>query len=1013
MRLLFALAATLILLPAEAQQATKADAPLPDRVQFNRDIRPILSENCYKCHGPDPKARKAEMRLDTKEGAYAEIEKGKFAIVPGKAAQSELVHRITSKDADEKMPPAKSGKKLSPREVELLKRWIEQGAEYQGHWAYIAPQKIAPPAVKNAAWDRNDVDRLLLARLEREGLAPSPEADRVTLLRRLSFDLTGLPPTTAEVDAFAADGAKDAFEKQVDRLLASPHYGERMALMWLDLVRFANSRGYHSDNPRMVDPYRDYVIAAFNENLKYDQFTIEQIAGDLLPDPTVRQKVASCYNKLNQTTEEGGAQAKEYEYKTNADRVRSLSSAWMGATMGCCECHDHKFDPYTTKDFYSMGAFFADVKERPTGDGDRGIPVPDEKQAAVLKRMDDAIAGLKKKLETETPELATAQAAWEKTALTPVPWNILLPESVKGAKDVTFYVEEDGSVLVGGAAPAKETHAVTIKIVPKGITAFRLEAFSDPTLPGGGPGRSGNGNFVLTTLSVKVGSKAVVLQKATADHSQDQFPIAAVLDGKKDSGWAVLPKTGHDHVATFETKEPLDATEPLTVTLAYESVHPQHVIGRFRISATNAKVFSDPAALPDAVRAALKSPVEKRDEAQKKLLAAHYRTVATLLEPVRAELSKVEKERTDFLKSVPTCIVSAPEQPRMVRIKPRGNWMDDSGDVVTPNTPGFLPPLGVLERRATRLDLAKWLVSRENPLTARVFVNRLWMLFFGTGISKRQDDLGAQGEWPVHPELLDLLAVDFVDSGWDIKKMVRLLVTSSAYRQSSVPRADLKERDPFNRLVARQSRWRLDAEFVRDNALAVSGLLVRTIGGPSVYPYQPKWYWSFMNFPGREWANDAGEKAHRRGMYTWWQRTFPHPSLIAFDAPSREECTAERTRSNIPQQALVLMNDPTYVEASRVFAERIVKEGGKTADERIGWAFRAAVSRKPRPEESKVLADLVAKHKEQYTADKKAAEALVATGQSPAPKDVDAAELAAWTSVARTLLNLHETITRN
>jgi len=1013
MRLFSAFAAILAILPARAEQAANVGAPLPDRVQFNRDIRPILSENCYKCHGPDPKARKADLRLDTKEGAFAEIEKGKFAIVPGKAAQSELARRIASRDAEEKMPPAKSGKKLSPREIELLKRWIDQGSEYQGHWAYIAPQKIAPPAVKNGAWVRNDIDRLLLARLEKEGLAPSPEADRVTLLRRLSFDLTGLPPTPAEVDRFAADGAKDAFEKEVDRLLGSPHYGERMAVMWLDLVRFANSRGYHSDNPRMVDPYRDYVIAAFNENLKFDQFTLEQIAGDLLPDPSVRQKVASCYNKLNQTTEEGGAQAKEYEYKTNADRVRSLSSAWMGATMGCCECHDHKFDPYTTKDFYSMGAFFADVREQTIRDGDRGIPVPDEKQAAELRRLDDLIAARKKELEGDTPELAREQAEWEKTALLPVPWSILLPESVKGAKDVSFYVDEDGSILVGGASPAKDTHTVVVRRIPRGTTAFRLEAISDPTLPGGGPGRAGNGNFVLSTFSVKAGPKAVGLHKPSASHSQEQFPIAAVLDDKKETGWAILPMTGRDHVAILETKEPLDGTEPLTFMLKYESSHPQHVMGRFRLSATTARTISDPSALPEAVRAALKVPSLERDPAQKKALAAHFRTVAPGLEPVRGALSKTEKERADFLKTVPTCLVSAPGEPRMVRVKPRGNWMDDSGEVVTPGTPAFLPPLGVTGRRATRLDLAKWLVSRENPLTARVFMNRLWMLFFGTGISKRQDDLGAQGEWPVHPELLDSLAVEFVDSGWDVKKMARLLVTSAAYRQSSVPRADLKERDPFNRLVARQSRWRLEAEFVRDNALAVSGLLVPTVGGPSVFPYQPKGYWSFMNFPGREWANDGGEKAHRRGMYTWWQRTFPHPSLIAFDAPSREECTAERTRSNIPQQALVLMNDPTYVEASRVFAERILKEGGRSVEERIVWAFRAAVSRRPAPEELKVVSDLVQKHRAEYAADPKAAAALVGAGASPAAKDADPVELAAWMSVARTLLNLHETITRN
>ena len=1005
---LILLVGMMTLLPASAQQAAKVSETIPDKIQFNRDIRPIISENCYKCHGPDPKARKGDLRLDTKEGAFAEIEKGKFPIVAGKPDQSEIWHRITSKDAEEKMPPAKSGKKLTPIQIATLRKWIEQGAEYQGHWAFIAPQKAAVPAVKNASWGRTPVDAFLLARLEKEGLAPSPEADKVTLLRRLSFDLVGLPPTLQEIDAFLADPARDAYEKQVDRLLASPHYGERMALLWLDLVRFANSRGYHSDNPRMVDPYRDYVIDSFNENKKFDQFTIEQLAGDLLPDATLHQKVASCYNKLNQTTEEGGAQAKEYEAKTAADRIRSFSGVWLGSTMGCCECHDHKFDPFTTKDFYSLAAFFCDVKEQSIRDGDKGIYVPDEKQAAEIRRLDDAIEALKKKLDTGTPELAAAQAEWEKTALAPVPWVALLPESIKGGQDVTFYVDEDASIHVGGASPAKDMHTMVAKASIKGITAFRLEAFADPSLPGSGPGRATNGNFVLTSFSIKVGAKAVTLHKAVADHSQDNFPIASALDEKKNTGWAVLPKTGKDHVATFETKEPLDAAEPLTFALKYESSNPQHALGRFRLSATDAKRIADPSTMAENLRAILKTPLEKRDDAQKKALAAHYRTVAPLLDPVRAELSKVEKEKAEFLKTIPTCLVSMPDKPRTMRIKPRGNWMDDSGEEVTPNTPHFLPPLGVAERRATRLDLAKWLVSRENPLTARVFVNRLWMIFFGTGISKRLDDLGAQGEWPVHPELLDWLAVEFMDMSWDVKKTVRLLVTSSAYRQSSVARADLKERDPFNRLVARQSRWRLDAEVVRDNALSVAGLLADKIGGGSVYPYQPKGYWSFLNFPGREWTNDSGEKAHRRGIYTWWQRTFPHPSLIAFDAPSREECCAERTRSNIPQQALVLLNDPTYVEASRALAERILKEGGAEADSKLQWAFRTAVSRKPTAAEVRVLSELFAKHRSEYAADKKAAETLVG-----APKDVDAVDLAAWTSVARTLLNLHETITRN
>jgi hypothetical protein len=987
---------------------------LPDPVQFNRDIRPILSENCYKCHGPDPKARKGDLRLDTKEGACAEVEKGVFAIVPGKPGESELSKRVSSQDADLKMPPPKSGKKLSRRDIELLKKWIAEGAPYQGHWSFLPLKRPEPPSVRDAKWVRNPVDAFVLARLEKEGLAPSPEADRITLLRRLSFDVIGLPPTPEEVDRFLADGSAQAYQAQVERLLSSPHFGERMAIFWLDLVRFANSRGYHSDNPRMVDPYRDYVIAAFNENMKFDRFTLEQLAGDLFPEPTLRQRVASCYNKLNQTTEEGGAQAKEYEAKTAADRVRAASNVWLGATMGCSECHDHKFDPYTTRDFYSMAAFFADLKEQPIKDGDRGIPVPDEAQAAELSRQDAAIARAKERLETPTPELEKSQAEWEKIALAPFPWVILVPESVKSAGNASIYVEEDGSVLLSGPNPAKDTITLTAGTRLQGATAFRLEVLADPTLPGNGPGRAGNGNFVLSKFTVHQGKKAIPLHHARADHSQEQFPVGQAIDGKKDNGWAILPQAGRDHLATFETQEPAGVSgDPLTLALDFQSSHGQHVLGRFRLSATPEKDLSHLVPIPEAIRAILRTPQEKREPAQKKSLAAHYRSIAPALGPARAELAALEKKREEYLGSIPTCLVSASGSPRTMRIKPRGNWMDDSGEIVTPDTPKFLPPLGVAERRANRLDLARWMVSRENPLAARVFANRLWKLFFGLGLSKSLDDLGAQGEWPVHPELLDWLAADFRDGAWDVKESIRRIVLSSTYRQGSTVRPELKERDPFNRLLARQSRWRLDAELVRDNALAISGLLVSTVGGRSVRPYQPKGYWSFMNFPTREWQNDTGENAYRRGIYTWWQRTFPHPSLIAFDAPSREECCAERVRSNIPQQALVLLNDPTYVEASRVFAERILREGGPAAPERVRWAFRRALSRAPRPGEEKLLAELQGKHEKEFRADPKAAQEVVSAGQAPVAKDLDPAELASWTSVARALLNLHETITRN
>jgi hypothetical protein len=1010
----FLLAVVLLPLRAAARDGRVEDAAaLPETIQFNRDVRPILSENCYKCHGPDPKVREAKLRFDTREGIFATLDEGHVAVAPGNLGKSQLWTRITSTDKDEKMPPAKSGKKLTPREVAILKKWVEQGAPWQGHWAFIPPLRVPAPEVKHPAWVRNPIDAFILDRLEKEGLLPTFEADPVTLIRRLSFDLTGLPPSMEEVDALLKEPGA-GYEKAVNRLLASPHYGERMALMWLDLVRFADSRGYHSDNPRNVSPYRDYVISAFNENLPYDRFTREQLAGDLLPGATLSQKVASGYNKLNLTTEEGGAQAREYEAKTAADRVRNASGVWMGATMGCCECHDHKFDPFTTKDFYRFAAFFADIKEGAIGDGDKGVMVPTDAQAVEIKRLEQAIAGLKKTLDTPTPQLAAAQVDWEKTALTPAPWTVLVPDSVGSKGGAEFIIEEDGSVIVGGKNAAKDIHTVTVTVPLQGVTGLRLEALTWPTLPKSGPGRASGGNFVLTTLSAKSGDKTVVLQRPVADHSQDQFPISATLDDKKETGWGVLPQTGQEHTAVFEFREKFGAAAktPLTITLEYQSVHAEHALGRFRLSAT---ADASPAAgvtVPAKVRAALGAPAEKRDEAQKKELAAHYRTVAPLLRPVRAELEETERKSEEFQKTIRKCLISVPDKPRTVRILPRGNWLDATGEVVSPGVPASLKPVETGERRATRLDLAGWLVSRENPMTARVFVNRLWKLCFGAGISKRLDDLGAQGEWPIHPELLDWLAVDFMENGWDVKKALKQIVMSAAYRQDSKPSKELRERDPYNRLIACQSKWRLDAEVVRDNALAVSGLLVQKLGGDSVRPFQPKGYWSFLNFPTREWQNDKGDDAYRRGLYTWWQRTFIHPALMAFDAPNREECCAERARSNIPQQALVLLNDPVYVEAARALAERMLKEGGATAAERVTWACRRTLSRKPTAREIQVLTDLQSKHQAQYGADLKAAGLVAAVGQAPATKGLEAAELASWTSVARTLLNLHEAITR-
>ncbi len=819
--------------------SARADEPRGKTVEFNRDIRPILSNNCFVCHGPDHKLRKGKLRLDVEADALAD-RGGYKAIDPGKPEKSEVYRRITSTEKRERMPPPKHAKQLTAREVDLLKRWIEQGAKWQGHWSLISPSRPAQPAVAAKSWPLNPIDYFILARLEQEGLKPSPEADRRTLLRRLSFDLTGLPPTPKEVETFVADRSPKAYERAVERLLASPHYGERLAMYWLDVVRYADTGGYHSDNHRDLWPYRDWVIQAFNKDLPFDRFTTEQLAGDLLPGATRDQKIASGYNRLLQTTEEGGAQPKEYTAKYAADRVRNTATAFLGLTMGCCECHSHKFDPFTQKDFYTFAAFFADIKERAVGRQEQTL-LPSPEQAARLKQLDEQIAPLQRQVSTQTPELDAAQAKWE--------------ESVRGAT----------------------------KGLPK--------------------------------------------------------PVAAAL-----------------------------AAEPA-----------------------------------------------KRTAKQKQVLSAHYRSIAPELREARERVAELKRQQERLKKEIPSTLISESVPPRVVRILPRGNWLDDSGEVVLPATPVSLtrkdaaPPA---KGRWTRLDLAKWTTAADNPLAARVFVNRLWKLYFGQGIVRTLDDFGAQGAWPTHPELLDWLAVEFRESGWDVKHIVRLMVTSRTYRQTSKVSEELKQRDPYNHLLARQARFRLDAETVRDNALAVSGLLARKVGGPSVKPYQPAGYWAYLNFPTREWDKSNGPAQYRRGLYTYWCRTFLHPSLLAFDAPTREECTVERPRSNTPQQALVLLNDPSYVEAARALAERAMREGGRGAEGRIQFVYRQALGREADPAELKVLAALYEQHARQYAADRRGAEIFLRVGDRPAPQDLPAPELAAWTSVARVVLNLHETITR-
>ena len=1011
-----------LLFPLLVSSALAADAPLPATIGYNRDVRPILADTCFKCHGFDKNKRKADLRLDVRDAALAKMD-DIFPIVPGKPEASEVWKRIITKDEDDVMPPKDEHRQLSARDREIIRKWIQQGAEYQPHWAYLAPVRPALPGENEAGFSRNAMDAFVLARQRRQGVEHAPEADRATLCRRLHLDLTGLPPKQTDVDTFLNDTRPDATERLVEMLLASEHYGERMAVWWLDLVRYADTIGYHSDNPRNVWPYRDYVIRAFNANKPFDRFTIEQIAGDLLPGATQEQKVASAYNRLTLTTEEGGAQAKEYEAKSVTDRVKSIGTTWLAQTFMCAECHDHKFDPFTTRDFYGLGAFFADIKESAIGRREEGMAVTTPEQEARLNEFDKRIAALQAELDAPGADRDNQQADWEKRfteGKADVPWTALHAEKVHADRGSKLEVREGGIIEnKSDGASASDTFFITAKLPAGTITGIRLDALADDALPKKGPGRAANGNFVLNEFTVKLGDKAQKIARATATFEQKGLPAAQAVDGKANeakNGWAVLGNSGRDASAYFELAEPL--TGEKTVVFELRQIYgDRHTLGKFRILATTAPkpVRAPNADFPPDIAEWIKVPAEQRKPDQRANLAKHFRTVSPLFAPLRKKIADAQVERAEFEKSIARCLVSEhSEQYRAVRILPRGDWMNDKGEVVSPATPAYLsvaqkPAPG---SRLSRLDLAHWLVGRANPLTARAFVNRLWKQFYGIGLVKSLEDLGTQGEVPPNQPLLDWVAVEFMESGWDVKHVVKLMVTSGAYRQSSTAPKELLARDPDNRDLARQSRWRLDAEFVRDNALSISGLMVHKVGGPSVKPYQPDGYWENLNFPARKWEADNNGNQWRRGLYVWWQRSYVHPAMLAFDAPTREECAADRVRSNIPQQALVLLNDPEFVEAARAFAARILKEGGSTPEARIAWAWREATGRPAKPAEIAVLRTLLERQHTMLSQTPKDGGEIFKVGNAPAPDELSRPDLAAYTAVARAILNLHETVTR-
>ena len=948
-----------------------------ERVDFNRDIRPLLSDRCFACHGPDENTREADLRLDIADG----VVQGDSTVVQANDLEaSELYQRIISDDVDIVMPPPSTNKPLSESEKDLLKKWIEQGAAWETHWAYLPPVKVNLPEAKTPS--TNPIDAFIQAKLDANQLIASNQANRVTLIRRLYFDLIGLPPTTAQVDAFLSDDSENAYAKVVEDLLNSPHFGERMATYWLDVVRYADSNGYHSDEARKIAPYRDYVIQSFNDNMPYDQFVVEQLAGDLLPEAGLQQQVASGFNMLLQTTSEGGAQAKEYIAKYAADRVRNTSQIFLGSTVGCAECHNHKFDPFTQHDFYSFAAFFADIQQPAVGNPPT-YPVVTSEDQELIHQFDMDLGSLRKQLEATTPELEEDQSQWEASlkeaaARTPKfsPWYQIGPFTADNFDQLH----------------AKEFVAASVSNYDQPVGELK---WTENNLADGKVHALPLGNLAATYLH-----RQVNLEKATnltlSLGSDDSITVWVNGEKVHDNKVSRAPAADQDKV-----KVELRAGEN---DLLVKVCNNQSGAGFFfNVGSSD---------LPSNIASIIETDPESRTVPQKNELAAYYRTVTPLLQPQREKLAQKEAEKKSFVDSRPRTMMTRTGKPREVRLLNRGDWLDESGPVVQPAIPEFMGKLETTGNRLNRLDLARWIIDRNNPLTARTLVNRFWKLFYGQGLATPLDDLGRQGSVPTHPELLDWLSVEFMDHDWDMKHIIRLMLMSDTYQQATDVSDELKRVDPYNQLYARQVRFRLDAEFVRDNALAVSGLLVRDIGGRSVHPYQPAGYWSHMNFPARKWPSDQGENLHRRGLYTWWQRMFLHPAMVAFDAPSREECTVERPRSNIPQQALVLLNDPTFVEAAHGLAERTLQSAEPETAKRIDWIWKEVLSRLPEKTEAEVLTKVYERHRTQYEADPESAKQLLNVGTLPVNESLDTVELAAWTSVARIVLNLNETITR-
>lgn len=1032
--------------PTQAQAKDKEKPkpkpqPKAESVRFSQDVRPILTEHCYACHGPDVGTRKAGLRLDTEEGATAKLKSGGVAVVPGNLDDSDLIFRITTDDPEAKMPPKKFHKDLTAAQIETLRRWVEEGAHWTSHWAFVPPRRPAPPAVKNTTWERNPIDRFILARLEAEGLSPAPEADPATLIRRVYLDLTGLPPTPAEVDAFLADGSDKAYEKVVDHLLDCPRYGEHMARYWLDAARYGDTHGLHLDNYREIWPYRDWVINAFNANKPFDRFIVEQLAGDLLPNPTLDQLVATGFNRCHVSTSEGGSIEEEVYVRNVVDQIDTNGTVFLGLTIGCARCHDHKYDPVRMKDYYQFFAFFNNI-DGPALDGNAArweptAKVPSVKQKAALAVADQEIGRIRQSIAAEAGKAAAAY------------------DAMADAGQSTFIQRAD-FVWIDDALPAGAS--------PQGDGPWEFVAGPDY------PVASGKSSLRITAQGLKqrffdnagrklkVGEGDVLFGMVFIDPLN--LPKEIMFQWHTSGGWShraywgqnVIPwgKDGTPERLKIGELPPSAKWVRLEVEASKLGLKPGAVIDGWAFTQHDGTVYWDRAGvetwtpqegqlydsltawvraaradkgagLPSSVKAAVEVDRAKRTEPQAKELLAwfvehHYSKTRSIFDPLQARLTQAEKERGAIDAQIPTTLVF---RERKGDLKPayilnRGEY-DQRRDKVERATPPFLPPMPS-GSPANRLGLAQWLVAPDHPLTARVAVNRFWLHVFGTGIVKTVEDFGSQGEQPSHPELLDWLAVQFREDGWDVKRCMKRMVMSAAYRQSSRVTPGSLAKDPANRLLSRGPRFRLDAETIRDQAFYVGGILVEHVGGPSVKPPQPAGLWEAVGYTDSNTARftaDAGaDKVHRRSLYTFWKRTSPPPQMSTLDAPSRESCTVRRERTNTPLQALMLLNEPQMVEASRALAERTLRQAGPTTDDRLIFMFRVVTARRPAAADLAALTSALQDFQAHYAKEPAAAKELIAIGESKPDAQLNPSELAAWTMIGNVILNLDEAMTK-